>query len=185
MRIISGKFRGRLLHGPPDLLTRPTSDRARESLFNVLENGLNIKWGGLQVLDLYAGTGALGIEALSRGAIYCCFIDNHPLAVKTIKKNVPDIFKYDLLSCDILSLKRNSGPPFDVVFLDPPYKKGYIEPTLSKLIAGDYLKEKTIVIIEISKEESAKITSDFSVIKEKIYGKTKIIFTTYLPSFNR
>ena len=92
MRIISGKFRGRHLDTPQDKHTRPTSNRVRESIFNVLEHGLSIKWEGLHVLDLYAGTGALGIEALSRGSAFCLFIDHHPQAIDIIKKNAALFF---------------------------------------------------------------------------------------------
>ena len=142
MRIISGKFRGRHLDTPQDKHTRPTSNRVRESIFNVLEHGLSIKWEGLHVLDLYAGTGALGIEALSRGSAFCLFIDHHPQAIDIIKKNAALFSHVALWKEEATHLKPNPYSPFDVVFLDPPYRKNLVPLTLKNLISSRYLKKR-------------------------------------------
>jgi 16S rRNA (guanine966-N2)-methyltransferase len=183
MRIISGKFRGRILYTPQDRFTRPTSDRTRESVFNILEHGFHVKWEGLHVLDLYAGTGALGIEALSRGAAFCLFIEHHVEAIKILKKNL-SLFPLTALSTeDVRHLKSNSHPPFDVVFLDPPYGENLVPLTLKNLCSGHYLKNGSIISIELSSKEEIKIEKPFNILKEKIYGKTKIIFSQYKCSF--
>ena len=183
MRIISGKFRGRHLDTPQDIHTRPTSDRVRESIFNVLENGLSIKWDGLHVLDLYAGTGALGIEALSRGASFCLFIDQHSQAIDIVKRNA-SLFSYTTIwQEDATHLKLNPYSPFDVVFLDPPYKKNLVPPTLKNLLSSNYLKNGCCIIIEISNKEEVNLMNSFKILKEKIYGKTKIIFVQYKENF--
>jgi 16S rRNA (guanine966-N2)-methyltransferase len=179
MRIIGGKFRSRSLLGPSDIKTRPTSDRTRESIFNLLENGLHLHSEGLSVLDLYAGTGALGIEALSRGASFCLFIENHGPALKVLKKNTENFPEAQILSKDIVRLKKNNNPLFDLIFLDPPYHKNLIPLTLKNLISGQYLKDGSHLIIEISNKEKIEIELPFFKIKEKTYGETKIIFIKY------
>lgn len=183
MRIISGKFRGRILHTPQDKHTRPTSDRTRESIFNILEHGFHIKWEGLHVLDLYAGTGALGIEALSRGAAFCLFVENHPEAIKILKKNIAPFSSTTLSTEDVRYLKSNAYSPFDIVFLDPPYEENLVPLTLKNLCAGHYLKNGCLVSIEVSSKEEIKIENSFKNLKEKTYGKTKIIFYQYKSSF--
>ncbi|MDC0348904.1 16S rRNA (guanine(966)-N(2))-methyltransferase RsmD [Alphaproteobacteria bacterium] len=179
MRIIGGKFRGRSLQGPSDIKTRPTSDRTRESIFNLLENGLHLQCEGLSILDLYAGTGALGIEALSRGASFCLFVEKHGPALKILKKNTENFSEAQVLSKDVLFLKKNDYTAFDLVFLDPPYHKGLIYLTFKRLVSGQYLKEGTYLIIETSDKEKIEIEHPFSKIKEKIYGETKVTFIKY------
>lgn len=183
MRIISGKFRGRSLYTPHDLHTRPTSDRVRESIFNVLENGLSIKWTGLHILDLYAGTGALGIEALSRGASFCLFIDQHSHAIDIVKRNASLFPHTTIWQEDAVHLKVNPYSPFDVIFLDPPYKKNLVPSTLQNLLSSNYLKNECCIIIEISNKEEVNLMNSFEVLKEKTYGNTKIIFVQYKKNF--
>lgn len=180
MRIISGKFRGRKLYTPQDNLTRPTSDRTRQALFNILEHGLNIKWEGLRVLDLYAGTGALGIEALSRGASFCLFVDHHLSARAVLQKNIAPFPNTALSSENISHLSPNDSSSFDVVFLDPPYGKNLVPMTLERLSSGHYLKENALLVIEVGYGEEVKMDKIFSVLKEKTYGKTRIIIAQYL-----
>jgi 16S rRNA (guanine966-N2)-methyltransferase len=132
MRVISGKWRGRALQAPAGQATRPTSDRAREAIFSMLTSRLGT-FEGLDVLDLFAGTGALGIEALSRGAGTCCFIDNDAAAVKAITANLAALGATgDVRQSPVASL----GPAaraHHLLFLDPPYGLGLVDPALSHL----------------------------------------------------
>ena len=181
MRIISGKFRGRKLYPPKDGLTRPTSDRTREALFNILEHSLGIKYDGLKVLDLYAGTGSLGIEALSRGASFCLFIDSHPSAREIIQKNITPFGESAAISAENVSdLPPNPSFPFDLVFLDPPYGKNLVPLALKRLSSGLYLKKGSFFMIETGHKEDIEKSELFCVLKEKIYGKTKLIFAQHL-----
>lgn len=179
MRIISGKFKGRSLYGPQDTVTRPTSDRVRESIFNILENSLYLKWEGLHILDLYAGTGALGVEALSRGASFCLFVDNHPHAIEIIKKNSASFSHISIWQNDVSHLKSNPHAPFDVVFLDPPYKKDLISTTIKTLLSSNYIKEGSYIVAELSNKERINNSASLEKIKEKIYGKTTITVFRY------
>jgi 16S rRNA (guanine966-N2)-methyltransferase len=179
MRIISGKFKGRSLYGPQDAVTRPTADRVRESIFNLLENSLYLKWEGLHVLDLYAGTGALGVEALSRGASFCLFIDNHSAAVEIIKKNTTSFPHVSIWQNNVFHLKSNPYVPFDVVFLDPPYKKDLIPTTIKTLLSSHYIKESSYIVAELSHTEEMNDFDSLEKIKEKIYGKTTVAIFRY------
>lgn len=179
MRIISGKFKGRRLYSPQDGSTRPTSDRVRESVFNILENSFCLKWEGSHVLDLYAGTGALGVESLSRGAFFCLFVDHHSKAIDVIKKNASSFPHVSFWKEDGSHLKLNPYQPFDVIFLDPPYNENLIPVTLKNLLLSGYIKNHTYIIVEVSAKEKIQEIENLKNIKEKIYGHTKIIFLHY------
>lgn len=164
MRIISGSARGRRLHSPGSPQTnrsiRPTSDRAREALFNIIGHE-GIK--STSVLDLFAGTGALGLEALSRGAVSAVFVDKHSSALKLIHRNIVDcgfssissVIKRDLLKGLFFFGEKNGtrseliqGQPYDLVFLDPPYDLGRCEFFLSELQKYGLLKSESLVVYE-------------------------------------
>jgi 16S rRNA (guanine(966)-N(2))-methyltransferase RsmD len=150
MRIIAGEFRGRRLHTPPSksLRIRPTIDRVRESIFNIVAD----KVPGAKVLDLFAGTGAMGMEALSRGARFCFFVDSGAEAVRIIRENVRLCAAQNRshviqgkVSSAIARLK-SEGELFDLIFMDPPYGKGYVEETMQVL--GPVANDDTLVIAE-------------------------------------
>lgn len=181
MRIISGKYKGRRLVSSVPEGIRPTSDSVRESIFNML-NHLKVL-DGTNCLDLYAGTGAMGIEAISRGAGYCAFVDNSQKAIDVIRKNLEalgiDESYYDLLRYDCLKLLKTGWdkwgfPKFDVVFIDPPYKKGLLNTTLSLLTKFNYLQDKCLIIAESSSFEEIINFEKFEKLIEKVYGETKI-----------
>ena len=122
MRIIAGKWRGRILEAPPGLATRPTADRVRESLFSMLASRIG-SFEGLRVADLFAGSGALGFEALSRGAAHALFVDNSPQAVATLRNNAKKLeTAAEIVASSALTLPK--WEPFDLIFADPPYAPG-------------------------------------------------------------
>ncbi len=176
MRIISGRFRGKKLYTPAGLTTRPTSDRAKESIFNILNSYTDIK--NSIAVDIFAGSGALGIEALSRGAQSCLFVEKDKTAIKTIRHNISSIGMDANASYlnDCLNLSSYKKGQFDIIFMDPPYNKGLITIALSELAKGKLTHQKTIIIAECDKEEVPEIPEDFSIIDTRIYGKAKILF---------
>jgi len=152
MRVVGGSLRGRRLATPKSDAIRPTTDRARESLFNILEHGYPGSLEGVRVLDLFSGTGALGIEAISRGAAYCLFVEQDAAARALIRENVEAL---GLQGCTrIFRLDAtNMGPlgtlqPFQMVFADPPYGKGLAEQAFASLIAGGWLAKDALVVVE-------------------------------------
>lgn len=182
MRIVGGKFRNRALEAPRGGKTRPTSDRTRESIFNLLahapwSNGVEDK----RVMDLFAGSGALGIEAISRGASFCLFIDESSDARAAIRKNIEHSNLFGctrLLRRDIMRLAGKPpgmGEPFDLVFIDPPYGKGLCEPTLELLKKGGWLADDALIIVEMGDEEDLK-PKGFEVLDERTYGAARVYF---------
>ena len=176
MRIIGGRFRGTRLYAPKGLEIRPTADRLRESIFNILGSRLHAK----RVLDLYAGTGAMGIEALSRGALHAVFIDQNPMALDLIRRNLAKVSSAEqatILSWDIVSnLQCLFGQEdFDLVFIDPPYRKGLIRRTLVNLQSAKV--GFAAVIAEHNVEESIEnLPPGFMLRDQRRYGKTLVSF---------
>ncbi len=180
MRITTGAFKGRKLSAPIGDDIRPTSDRARQALYNILSHGkpasifdLPIPQG-LKVLDVFCGSGALGLEALSRGAEYACFIDRD---VKTARANADDMKATG--SCDFIAIDISSLPPargqFDLIFLDPPYGKGLINPAIESLRNGGWIAPRALIVIESGREEEYDLPG-FDLMDERVYGAAKIRF---------
>ena len=178
MRIIAGQRRGKRLLSPPDRRIRPTADRLRESVFNILAG----RAAGAAVLDLFAGTGAMGIEALSRGAASACFVDHSTRAVALIRRN--------LALCgfagDIRVLHRDAchgfapeaaGPVFDLVFMDPPYDRGLVAPSLETWLGSKALAPGALVVVEHAcTEVIAPPAPPWKVADQRRYGKTVVSF---------
>ena len=182
LRIIGGRLRGKKLYSVPGTLTRPTADRVREAVFNILATEII----GTRVLDLFAGTGCLGLEALSRGAKLAVFIDNHQLPVSVIKKNivacrfetVSRTFQLDL--CNDANRLSVAGKDFDLVFMDPPYNRGLVEPTLAKLSFYGLLAKEAIIVVEHTPlEPIGETIMPFVVKDQRKYGKTLVSFLLY------
>lgn len=176
MRIISGRFRGRKLNCPIDEETRPTSDRARESLFNLIENHLRrngISWGQIVFADVFAGTGAVGVEALSRGAKQAIFVEKHPAAQKVIRQNVVG---FDGVVLETDALKARARTVVDIVFMDPPYQKGLCEAAMAALCRAGWIGAETLVICEVDKNESVIIPEGLEVLDTRSYGRNTFIF---------
>ncbi len=181
MRIVAGKFKGRALATPKDQTTRPTGDRVRESLFNILAHGVpGFELEGARVLDLFAGTGALGLEALSRGAKYCLFIENAPSARGVIRTNVEalhltGVTKIWRRDATALGPAGNMGA-FDLIFADPPYGRGLGEMALREVRERDWIRPDGIAVLEESADAALDIPEGFEEIDSRRYADTQIVF---------
>ena len=171
MRVISGKWRGRALKAPAGETTRPTSDRAREAIFSMLTSRLGT-FEDLEVLDLFAGTGALGIEALSRGAGTACFIDNDAAAVKAIRANLAAMGATgDVRQSPVASI--GGGPrAHHLVFLDPPYGLGLADPALTHLHERGWIASGALVSVETAAADP--LTCDWERVVERRFGKARV-----------
>ena len=190
MRIVAGKFRGLSLATPKDDRVRPTSDRVREALFNVLAHrdfDVSFRLHDARVLDLFAGTGALGLEALSRGALHVMFVDDHFESRALIRRNVEaaqatgatKIWRRD--ATRLGDMPANSGGPFDLVFLDPPYRQGLADLALKSAVNGKWLASDAIVVAESAIDESIVYPSELKLFDERSYGDTMmrlLVFST-------
>lgn len=182
MRIIAGKFKGVVLtdvgKGDEAAHLRPTSDRVRESLFNVLTMGAHAKnFDDIRVLDLFAGTGALGLEALSRGAKRVCFVENGRPAFKIITKNIAKLRAAEdttILTHDATRLPQNPYSPFDVIFLDPPYGKGIGEKALQSAQDNSWIAKDALIVWEESAPQVAP--TKFTKLDARKYGNTHVTF---------
>ena len=174
MRIISGSARGRKLREPQGLDTRPTTDKVKDSLFNIIQFELE----GRRVLDLYAGTGQLGLEALSRGAEHCTFADQRREAVALVKENLR-LCRFEdrarVVQGEALSFLSACREKFDIVFLDPPYAGDLLEKTLEMLTGFDILREHGIIVCESGVDWSVPaLTPPYEVGREYRYGQIKL-----------
>jgi 16S rRNA (guanine966-N2)-methyltransferase len=184
MRIVAGTLRGKKLHAPRGRLIRPTADRLRETVFNILGAPAT---GAAVVLDLFAGTGALGIEALSRGARLAVFVDNHREAVDLIQRNLNAcrlenrgrILRWDIRQN--LNGLRSLAPPFDLIFMDPPYGHGCIRPALANLrCAGVAAADARIVVEHAPAEAVDDVPTGYVLDERRRYGKTLVSFLRYV-----
>jgi 16S rRNA (guanine966-N2)-methyltransferase len=179
MRIVGGRLGGRTLASPRSQAIRPTADRLREALFNILAHGYGDPVSGARVLDLFAGTGALGIEAISRGAGYALFVDDGVEARALLRDNVETlglggatrIFRRDA---------TNLGPvhplePFTLAFLDPPYGKGLAEKALASARDGGWLKPQTLVVVEEAADAGFVAPEGFEELNRRQYDETEIV----------
>ena len=167
MRIISGKYKGRNIKGYDIDGTRPTMDRVKESLFGSIQNYIP----NSVCLDLFAGSGSLGIEAISNGAQICYFNDSNKEVVKFLKKNLKGIDNYIISNKEYNKFLNETNEQFDIIFLDPPYKMNLINPSIDIIIKRNLLKENGLIICEY---ETEQIKCDLKLIKEKKYGSKKI-----------
>jgi len=183
MRIVGGTFKGRALVTPDGRNTRPTSDRAREAIFNILAHA---EWApnleGARVMDVFAGSGALGFEALSRGAGFCLFVETDEAARGAIRDNVETFGLFGTTRVhrrDATQLGTRPGSQaeaFNLVFLDPPYRKGLGEKALDALISGNWLSENAIIVFERAADEDDFVTGVWQKINVKTYGAAQILF---------
>ena len=183
MRIVSGEFRGKALATPAGRTTRPTSDRARQAIFNILEHAACSKGvREARVIDLFAGSGALGFEALSRGAAFCLFVETDEAARGAIRENVEAIGLFGRTrvhrrdATQLCQRPGADGPAFDLAFLDPPYGKGLGETALAKLAAGGWLAPGAVVVFERGAEEPALVAHGFEALDVRDYGAARVWF---------
>lgn len=173
MRIIAGIRKGLKLSAPDGMGTRPTTDRVKESVFNIIQMHLPAE----RVLDLFAGSGALGIEALSRRSLYCVFVEHDRRAYDVALQNITAAKFRDnseLRFSDSLTYLDSNPAPFDIIFLDPPYNKGLLAVVLDKISQGKLLKEDGIIVVEAEKGGEPAEHPDFEIHKCVSYGKTVI-----------
>lgn len=182
MRIIAGEFGGRILKTVSGPGYRPAMCKVRESLFSMLESR-GIVWDGCRVLDLFAGSGSLSFEALSRGAAEAVMVEMAPQAVSCLKQNAAslslDSYRCRVLACDVLAmLKKNSPVPYNIVFIDPPYRKNLLMPALNLLSRKGWIGAGSVVCVEI--EQSLKLDAetaleDSVLLADRAFGQTRII----------
>ena len=189
MRIIAGKHRGHNLSVPPGNVLRPTSDRVRESIFNILtQGGKNLKekdWvTNACVLDGFAGTGALGLEALSRGAVHLTLMDNDRSALLACYKNVVALNEQantEIINTNCLTPPR-TNTPCTLVFLDPPYFSGFSKNVIDSLEKTGWIAEKAIIVFESDGKEGFKCLDNENVVEDRFYGNTRVIFVYWTSS---
>ncbi len=186
MRIVGGRFRGRAIAAPKHEGLRPTADRVRESLFNILEHGVaDFALEGARVIDLFAGTGALGLEALSRGAAFCLFVEESPEARALIRDTIEAL----QLTGQTRLFRRDAtdlGPagtvaPFTLAFLDPPYGKGLGERALTALADGRWLVPGALAVVEERANATMALPPGFAEIDRRTWGDTQAVLARYRP----
>lgn len=179
MRIVGGTHKGRALLTPATAQVRPTSDRLREAMFNILAHSYGDPATDARVIDLFAGTGALGIEALSRGAEFVLFVDDSSEARALLRGNidalglggVTRIFRRN--ACNLGDMPPQE--PFTLAFIDPPYGKGLTEQALASLLAGGWLAKDALVIIEENSKADVELPDVMELVETRSYGKTKLL----------
>ena len=174
MRIIAGEWRGRPLLAPPGRATRPTSDRAREGLFSMLQSRLGT-FEGLQVADLFAGTGALGLEALSRGAAFCTFVEKDREAVDILKRNLERLRAVDRADVRAQPAEQGAAPrrPCDLVLMDPPYGSGLAQAALERVADAAWLADGAWISVETA-DETLTVPKMLELDTERRFGKAAI-----------
>jgi len=183
VRVVGGRFRGRTLAGPKSDAIRPTSDRLRETIFNVLAHGYGDPVEGARVIDLFAGTGAMGIEALSRGAAFCLFVEEGAQARGLIRENVEALglggatrlFRRDATRMGA----AGQNPPASLVFCDPPYGKDLAPRALKSCADGGWLSPGALVVVEEAQGAGVALPDGFEELERRDYGETKVLFARY------
>ena len=187
MRVVGGKFRGRALAAPQHEGLRPTSDRVREAVFNILAHGIpDFAVDGVRVIDLFSGTGALGIEALSRGAAYCLFVEEAPEARALIRTNIETmgltgvtrIFRRDATDLG----PAGNMEPYGLAFLDPPYGQGLGERALIALRDGGWLLPDAVIVLEERASAVVSLPEGFEEIDRRTWGDTKAVLGRFARS---
>jgi 16S rRNA (guanine966-N2)-methyltransferase len=183
LRIVSGGLRGRNLITPEGQGTRPTSDRARQAVFNILEHAA---WApelrGTRILDLFAGSGALGFEAISRGAAFCLFVETDEAARGAIRENIDALGLFGATrlhrrdATDLGLRPASAGEPFDMAFMDPPYRQGLAERALAGLAEGGWLKPGALVMVERGSDEADLSAPGYQVLDTRDYGAARVSF---------
>jgi 16S rRNA (guanine966-N2)-methyltransferase len=185
MRIVGGRLRGRSLQAPASPAIRPTADRLRESLFNILIHAYGDPVSGARVLDLFAGTGALGLEAISRGAAFALFVDDSAPARALIRANVEAlglggvtrIFRRDAAKLG----PAHPVEPFSLVFLDPPYGKGFAEQALVSARDSGWLTPDALVVVEEAADAGFAAPNGFTELERRRYDDTELVFLRFNP----
>ncbi len=188
MRIVGGRHRGRPLQAPGGRDLRPTSDRAREAIFNILAHGMeDFRLDGASVVDVFAGTGALGLEALSRGAAHATFIDDDGRAMRSVRGNAAALGERDavtLLTLDAASLPPPplaAQAPCGLAFLDPPYGADLAAPALEGLAGRGWIAPGAVCVVELAAREPFAPPHAFEAVDERTYGPARVVFLRWRP----
>ncbi|MCP5367008.1 MAG: 16S rRNA (guanine(966)-N(2))-methyltransferase RsmD [Hyphomicrobiales bacterium] len=183
MRIVGGRFRGKRLTAPEGRDVRPTSDRVREAVFNILAHGIDGgDPAGKTVLDLFCGTGALGLEALSRGAAKVILVDADAATVALARRNAGlvgaprDVLTLRLDATRMPPPPRIAGAPVDLVFLDPPYGQGLAGPSLLALVRRGWIVAGALAVVELGADEDFEPPAGFLVLDDRRYGAARVVF---------
>jgi 16S rRNA (guanine966-N2)-methyltransferase len=180
MRIVGGAFSGRTLIAPKGRDTRPTGERTREAIFNLLAHRPGYAFEGARVIDLFAGSGAFGFEAMSRGAAFCLFVETNAAARGALRDNIEALGLFGSTrvhrrSATALGPKpAGLGAPFSLAFLDPPYAMDLCPPALMALAAGDWLAPRALVVVEQAKNEAPVEAEGFAQVDRRFYGDTQV-----------
>ena len=176
MRVIAGKYKGRAIHSPKGLPVRPTTDRTREALFNILGN--YVEWEGMRVLDVFCGTGAVSLEFLSRGVAHVTCVDQHARCIGAVKRLVGSVDAVQQVSCIRMDahryVKKGLGGPFDLIFMDPPYEMDNIEGIVLEIAKKSLLNEGGILILEHSSHRKFDTLPNFAFARQ--YGSSTLSF---------
>lgn len=178
MRIVAGKYGGRRLAAPAGRDTRPTADRTREAVFNVLSHGLGVDFEGARVVDVFAGSGALGLEALSRGAAHASFVERDRKAAAALRENIEALGAEagtTVLTVDARRMPAPGGGLCRIAFLDAPYKAGLSEPALERL-KETWLAPGAVCVVEVGADEDFAAPDGFTALDERRYGAARIVF---------
>lgn len=183
MRIVGGSHKGRRLTAPDGRVTRPTSDRARESLFNILAHSPLVELDDARVVDAFAGSGALGLEALSRGAGHVWFLESHHAALAALKANVAELRVADQATILRADATRPPPPvqPCTLALLDAPYDKELSAACLAALAARGWLAPGALAVVEVAAREALPTPAGFTVADERTYGAARVVFLVYAP----
>lgn len=178
MRVISGVFRGKKLIAADESITRPTSDRAKEGLFNILNHHLlnmNKSWPDICFLDVFSGSGSMGIEAFSRGAKKVFLFENNKQALNCIRQNISNMKEICVVSKDAC-LPYPATDVADIIFFDPPYGKGLWQKSLIQFQNSGWIGENTLIIVETDKLIKENVPQGFEVYREQSYGRNLFLF---------
>ena len=185
MRIAGGEFRGRILNAPKGLDVRPTQDRVREALFSMVQNEI----GGVRFLDLFAGSGGVGLEALSRGAAHAAFVESSPRSLACIAKNIAMLKvepRASVIRADVYAwLNGSAAEPFDMAYADPPYalgaEQGYAA-VLARLAAGGFVRQGGLFVAEMRRGQEPDSAPDWELCRDRTYGQTRLVLYRRLQS---
>jgi 16S rRNA (guanine966-N2)-methyltransferase len=185
MRIIGGKHRGRAIRVPKAEALRPSSDRLRQAVFNILDHRRGYAYAGEPVIDVFAGTGAYGLEALSRGGRFTTFIDRDGAALLGIRRNAAsmaeagNIAVLKLDATKLLAPPRSIPAPAALAFLDPPYQSGLALPALQGLQAHGWLRPDAVAIVELAATEPLPAPKAYTILDERTYGAGRVVFLAF------
>ncbi|MBC7952435.1 MAG: 16S rRNA (guanine(966)-N(2))-methyltransferase RsmD [Rhodospirillaceae bacterium] len=183
MRIVGGKDKGRRLTAPPGRVARPTADRAREALFNILAHSAHVELDEAVVVDAFAGSGALGLEALSRGAAHATFLEMHPDSLAAIKANVALV--REEARTQVLRTDATKPPlakqPCTLALVDAPYNLDLSAPCLAGLARQGWLAPGALAVVEVAAKEAFAPPAGFTIVDERTYGAARLVFVTFQP----